>query len=583
MAVVGYFPSTLAVDSNTGTRLRNAEAQVYAMTDTSFSSPLAITDVAGVPITGNKLVSNSDGIYPEFKPPAGVTQVIVKSGQALTPMTDISVSAAAAETAATNAATSAGTATTAAGAASTSASSAATAAAQAVAVGNTNDTIIEGRIKDSTSKTAVALKSTIDARTVDARGRRIGSMIVSAVGDVGDAAAAKAAYGLGNYSLSAGSTASNDWLFIALTPDGKQLICIKNSTKELGFSLDEGATITSAEVFPKQIRDVRLLPSGRLLVAVADDGGVCDFYRSGTDWRTNPVNTVFTKVFTSTEVSVWPAYLYSGITDDGGTTVWAVLYGAKTNVSPGSSRGASKVLRSTDDGATWTVTFDLWDWLVARGKSPSTWGYHLHGVVYDPYWDRVWVSFGDSSGSNGLNGVVYSDDRGTTWVTAYTNESIAALGYVGDRQGVGMWPMPGGLVIQNDGNPAYVYTLPRYGYRVMGDGGPASNTPLIRDAQKITSLSGSPSIGGKPFQQSYPGAPLLLPVTQQATQSSGASLSRVIATGDGIRFYDLFTDPGGPVNGFDGVLTALGPTVSGKILGTRRGPSSTLQRWVAQL
>lgn len=163
MAVVGYFPATLAVDSNTGTRLRNAEAQVYAMTDTSFSSPLAITDVAGVPITGNKLVSNSDGIYPEFKPPAGVTQVIVKSGQALTPMTDISVSAAAAEVAATNAATAAGTATTAAGAASTSASSAATAAAQAAAVGNTNDTIIEGRIKDSTSKTAVALKSTIDA------------------------------------------------------------------------------------------------------------------------------------------------------------------------------------------------------------------------------------------------------------------------------------------------------------------------------------------------------------------------------------------------------------------------------------
>lgn len=179
MAVVGYFPATLAVDSNTGTRLRNAEAQVYAMTDTSFSSPLAITDVAGVPITGNKLVSNSDGIYPEFKPPAGVTQVIVKSGQALTPMTDISVSAAAAETAAANAATSAGTATTAAGAASTSASSAATAAAQAAAVGNTNDTIIEGRIKDSTSKTAVALKSTFVAvRTSDGKALPAGTIVV---------------------------------------------------------------------------------------------------------------------------------------------------------------------------------------------------------------------------------------------------------------------------------------------------------------------------------------------------------------------------------------------------------------------
>ena len=88
--IVGYFPATLAIDSATGTRLKNAEAQVYALTDTSFSNPLPITDMSDVPFTSDTLVSNSDGIYPEFKPPAGVVQVIVKSGQALTPMTSIS-------------------------------------------------------------------------------------------------------------------------------------------------------------------------------------------------------------------------------------------------------------------------------------------------------------------------------------------------------------------------------------------------------------------------------------------------------------------------------------------------------------
>lgn len=159
MAVVGYFPATLAVDSNTGTRLRNAEAQVFAISDTSFSAPLAITDIAGVPFTGGTLVSNSDGIYPEFKPPAGVTQVIVKSGQALTPMTSVSVAAEAAEDAALAAAGAASEATSAASAAASSAGEAAEAAGAAAAVGATTDAQIESRIKDPASLTAAALNT----------------------------------------------------------------------------------------------------------------------------------------------------------------------------------------------------------------------------------------------------------------------------------------------------------------------------------------------------------------------------------------------------------------------------------------
>lgn len=129
--IVGYFPATLAVDSVTGVRLRNAEAQVFAMTDTAFATPLAITDMADVPLTGNKITSNSDGIYPEFKPPAGVSQVIVKSGTALTPMTSISAQASAATAAASSAQEAAGSASTSALEAAKSAGDAAVAAAAA--------------------------------------------------------------------------------------------------------------------------------------------------------------------------------------------------------------------------------------------------------------------------------------------------------------------------------------------------------------------------------------------------------------------------------------------------------------------
>lgn len=145
--VVGYFPATLAVDSSTGTRLRNAKAKIYAITDTTFSNPLDITDLADVPFTGAELISNSDGIFPEFKTPLGVTQVLLRSGQALTPMTSVAASAGAALEAAEAASQAASAATNASMSATAAVEmaeearqEALAAAAAAAAVGATTDT-----------------------------------------------------------------------------------------------------------------------------------------------------------------------------------------------------------------------------------------------------------------------------------------------------------------------------------------------------------------------------------------------------------------------------------------------------------
>lgn len=150
--IVGYFPATLAIDIATRTPQRNARAQVFAITDTAFTKPLAITDITGVPIANNTLEANGDGVYPEFRTPSGETQVIVKSGQALTPMTSISVYADAAVKAAA-------TATTAAGAATSAAGSAAQAAAAATAVGATTDAQMAAVQASPTSAFAVAQKA----------------------------------------------------------------------------------------------------------------------------------------------------------------------------------------------------------------------------------------------------------------------------------------------------------------------------------------------------------------------------------------------------------------------------------------
>lgn len=114
---VGAFPSTLALDDRNNI-VREAEAHVYDVNDTNLASPLPVTDLQGVPFTGGKLVA-SNGIFPQFRTPAGVLEVYLKSGDRVTQLTDISVPAKAAVDAAADAEQAAGAAETAASAAET--------------------------------------------------------------------------------------------------------------------------------------------------------------------------------------------------------------------------------------------------------------------------------------------------------------------------------------------------------------------------------------------------------------------------------------------------------------------------------
>lgn len=81
---VDYYAQTLALNDRTGLPVPNAVAQVYAMTDTAFASPLPITDMTDLPVA--TLQASPTGIYPAFKAP-GHTQVLVRSGEMVTPLT----------------------------------------------------------------------------------------------------------------------------------------------------------------------------------------------------------------------------------------------------------------------------------------------------------------------------------------------------------------------------------------------------------------------------------------------------------------------------------------------------------------
>lgn len=59
------YPALVAYDAPSGAFARNAEGQVYALTDTSFATPLPVQDLSGVPLPS--LVSSNDAFIPPFK------------------------------------------------------------------------------------------------------------------------------------------------------------------------------------------------------------------------------------------------------------------------------------------------------------------------------------------------------------------------------------------------------------------------------------------------------------------------------------------------------------------------------------
>ncbi|MDD7930058.1 SGNH/GDSL hydrolase family protein [Microbacterium thalli] len=154
---VGAFPSTVAMDENNNI-VREAEAYVYDVNDTNLASPLPITDLQGVPFTGGKLVA-SNGIFPQFRAPAGVLEVYLKSGDRVTQLTDISVPAKAAVDAAGEAEQAAQEAASARAGAEFARGEAVDAAARAEAVGATSDEINANLIGTKGTKTEVALSA----------------------------------------------------------------------------------------------------------------------------------------------------------------------------------------------------------------------------------------------------------------------------------------------------------------------------------------------------------------------------------------------------------------------------------------
>lgn len=330
------------------------------------------------------------------------------------------------------------------------------------------------------------------------------------------------------------------------------------NTSSVSETRDDGATwaqLTNSDgsnpFAGSTVESVRQLDNGELLVSnysAADDRRhlwLSEGYNTGT--------ITFAKTLTARAPLIKFTSAWSQA--DHGRIVLVNEYGPKTgsqwggrDVAPGEN--ARHTYLSTDYGKTWTNVFDLNTYLIDVQGATSTDHQHLHGVAWDPYWDRIWVSFGDNSGGNGSNGIVYSDDLGETWETAHFYGS----GTTPPHQVVGIQPMPKCVLFYGDMGPDVV-RIDRSEGRYKAGG---YATPVAFDS----------TAAGKHLCQGFmradrkgDDAPALA-----AFSSEGATApSFAIATLDGYDFVEIWRDPAGQASGM-GSRSIVGPTLRGKVI-----------------
>lgn len=315
---------------------------------------------------------------------------------------------------------------------------------------------------------------------------------------------------------------------------------------KLRFTRDDGATWSDLNTFTDAFNSVRQLPDGQLLAVVGGGENPRSIWRSTGYTDENPSAATWTKVLTASAPHIYYTDAWSFSIHE--NIVLVAEYGPKSPTwnDYNITSPARYVRMSKDYGKTWTLVFDLVSYLKDVQGLTSVDGQHLHGVLWDPYWDRIWVTFGDDT-----NGLVYSDDEGSTWSTAYWGPVPSA-----PWQGVGMSALPNCILIGSDGPPNGVWRIDRSqgkssttykieeAYVVPNDLGILSH--LCQAIHKVPSINGDIHLFGF-GTETLPGKTF------------------VVGTRDGYSFTRIWEDPTEIPLG-RGVRSIAGPNLKGELI-----------------
>ena len=225
---------------------------------------------------------------------------------------------------------------------------------------------------------------------------------------------------------------------------------------------------------------------------------------------------------------------------------------------------AVRTYLSLDYGRTFKVIFNLHDWVTTAGGRSNSDMQHLHGVAWDPWWDRIWVSYGDGMGGKSSNGVIYSDDLGATWRFAHHTPEGSASSF----QVVGIQPMPRCVLMFGDTTDAVM--------RIDRAQGKKSGTYTVDVAYRSTAV-GSPKHLCQGFyrgRREGDDAPLLAAFSTEG----GTGQDFIVATLDGYTFTEVWRGAATTPAGW-GVRNPVGPTIRGQFLAATNANGGTTGQW----
>lgn len=345
------------------------------------------------------------------------------------------------------------------------------------------------------------------------------------------------------------------------TPSARQMsddgmICFGIESRYLKISFDWGKTWPAGSLYDSGagtvINWVHETDDGQLLCVVrTTDTNNQALYKS-TNWQRKNQTLTWVKVHEIEKPGVslngyWGFSKYRNI-------MLCAEYGAKVGVQTqnmppeGAEEGmnARYVYMSRDSGETWTIIFDV-------NAVTDGLGVHVHGVCFDEFWNRIWVSHGD--GFLGTNGLYYSDDFGATWVSALETQNKGS----NFSQTVHIVPMKTCILFASDSAPNGIHRIDRAQGKNPTQGWYDIDTTaylLENQLEQLNYLCHSVS---------HPKFLPDMPVTFAFGAETQTGYSQVVSTFDGWTFFPLWKDPVISAVG-QGARSVIGPTYENEII-----------------